>query len=398
MALLYMGFVVPSGIGRRRLQMRRVTWLRRRWRIKLAQMLSGPMRDLICWSGGAVCRSIGRYLSVVVESKRGYPLFAPEGYTPLADILKLVRNNHNDLREWSKNLVTVSVDVDQQNDADFLKYRASRARSYSFEDVFEEAFHEVLAQTELYACHPNHGVWRFAFPVLMTLVGYRHLLNEVISTKSALFDVGLDWPFYEERVLELVASKEDPWSHCFLEFPHTSPNLFFNRETYTIDISIHNEIDRNLGCGFYAEHHGYPFSVADIRSFQGWALCVETLSIDAQLQEAFRDKFARNLCRALFGEWFLKDYADDQPEMWRRFIGLEQVEIPTRGKGTVAEETASFKNAMAYLSDRDELDTTKADIKAMFCGELGERAFLRVWDRLKVEHPKLAIPGRRKKT
>ena len=149
--------------------------------------------------------------------------------------------------------------------------------------------------------------------------------------------------------------------------------------------------------GLPIKFFGYPFDAEDVRPYQGWALCVRSGFSEKQFQEDFRVCFARRFCRAVLGDWFVQEYAESQPEVWNEFIGLQTKVAPSDVKGSIASETAAFKELDAFVSKSDDVGT-KAELKAKFGQSLGERAFERVWDRLRVQHPRLSIPGRRKKS
>jgi hypothetical protein len=320
-------------------------------------------------------------------------LFAPNGYIPLADIMKQADAKSAELGKWSKLLLEKSVEMTDDLDEDFFKHRASAARIDSFAELFEAAVHESLGQFKIHACHPDVGVWRFGFPVFPNLIGNRHLFTTDEHDVKTYNGVTLDWPSHEEKIAGLVQKKIDPWSETFLELPHTSPNLFYDRDTYTISLMVHDIIAQKHRYGLALSYFGYPFEPKDIRPFEGWALCIGSEFSISMFHEKLLDSFARSFCRAAFGDSFVAEFADEQPDVWRRFIGFEVVDDMPKTNNTIAVETAAFKELDIYLSENEEVGI-KAEIKAEFGGNLGERAFERVWDRLRVRGLRSQVAGK----
>ncbi len=325
-------------------------------------------------------------------------MFSPEGYTPVSQVVDSLFEEIQDTKNWLKNLVEGSWSEVADCDPDLIEHRAFRARVYSFEEVKRMALGEVIQERSLYACHPSAGVWKFDFPNFFDrFVTYWHLANygEFLGD---FFERGLDWPSYVTQISNCVEDGQDPWAGTFCTLSRTSPDLFYNPHTYVIDLSELQLLQSTLQFEFELESHGYPFSVTELVPFEGWALAfkdptepVETLSI------AFREKAARIICDAAFGEEAVNEIFENQPEKWQKFLGIKDAQVLSGIKSTVADETKAYKFLIEYLDDKEKSET-KSELRQVCPIKLGERAFERVWDRLRQTYPELSRPGRRSKS
>ena len=66
-------------------------------------------------------------------------------------------------------------------------------------------------------------------------------------------------------------------------------------------------------------------------------------------------------------------------------------------KRTISEETISANKIFEYLLENSTQNMTKQIIKKQFGAHLGERAFIRVWNKVTEQYPELKTPGRRSK-
>lgn len=329
---------------------------------------------------------------------KGCEVHAPPGHTTIQRLMNLVEKSSAPYRTRAHALVVESLRLDEKSDPGHQGFRANRARSYSYRDLLEEALTDTLISFQVFACHPDKGVWKFDYPIFFSPIGYRHILRDVTFDAEGYFDVGLDWPHYENEILSLVAAGRDPWAETFLSMPSTSPNMFYDPLTYTVDLTEFRCLAGFVEFGQnFLETQGAAFKVSQIEPFEGWSLTIETpVQGVSTFLESYWDHFHRVLFRVIFGEEILAGYLEDA-DAWRDFVGLRPVEAPHPQRTTVASEKWAYELLDRHLSEV-ETPGRKRELRALCGSRIGERAFERVWSRLREKHPELARAGRRPKS
>jgi len=334
-------------------------------------------------------------------------MFAPEGFVPFSEIVKDIFIKNQEISKRLEEILRISLKGNEGNsEDDFLRLRASRARQYSFCEVSELALFNITEGVPKFVIHPDKRPLSFDLPILMNLHAYRYLYRAVKSDRriygasgvsgSDYFDFGLDWPHYESKIDDYVKKSKDPWSITFLEFPHTSINLFYNRSTYLIDLDEARLVRSHELDEFDLKSYGYPFNLNAIEPFEGCSICVKEKDYNLEsLQRLYEIEVFKIVLSACWGDKFTEELMENH-NFAVSFPNVEDVDSKAINKN-IASEVRAVKFLNNYL-DNNEFSGILIDLRNLLPEDLGERAFRRVVDRVRENHPDISKPGRRSKS
>lgn len=334
-------------------------------------------------------------------------MFAPEGFIPFSRIAEDTFVKNKEISERLQGMLASDFKATDENaEEQFLRFRASRAREYSFLEVAERALFDVTKGIPKYVFHPDKAPLSFDLPILMNLHDYKsefrlveHYLDEYGFSgpdKSSYFDFGLDWPYFEKEINKYVEKFEDPWSSTFLENPHTSMNLLYNRSSFLIDLDEARLVALNSPRSLDMKHLGYPFQLNAIEPFEGFSICVKEQDYNQEtLQSLYEIEVVKIVMSACWGDKLMEELST-KFDFAVSFPVAKDVDSNVV-RQNIALEGRCVKILNDYL-DNTEFSGTLTDLRNLLPEELGARQFRRVIDRVRENHPHISKPGRRGKS
>ena len=211
-------------------------------------------------------------------------MFSPNGYVSFLKAYKVVKEHYE----------KSDLDLEHLFNFSFDTYGGERsanlAKVYSEREVLEKTLFQIIEGFDYYVCSEMGEVFQFDLPVYLNLVKMRELKG-LYGFDEEYFDHHISWPDYEHIIDENLTKGADPWQATFGDFPNTSLNIYYSRETFLIDDTGYLDLNRYCNQMFFPEHYGYPFSHETIQKFNGWSLCLKSEDFQLIHQDNVKEIF-----------------------------------------------------------------------------------------------------------
>lgn len=304
-------------------------------------------------------------------------MFAPLGYEDLKGIISRL----NQQIAESGELFFPSLDRLSVEHLGWLAWR------YGELDFIEQAVIELALQGGLFVCSLDGRIMCLsANPLEQTSASAIEIFENEDNDMSLLI---------RERIAVQVPSKKnmkypeghDPWAY-HREASYRTVPLVFSRADYIVSLRNLRVYQARLNDAGHTRLASFPVNplapAEGWGNFEGWSLCISREQASEFSIENIRNVAQHKVVSAVW---------DNADEMYEELFGSNAGKTGVTGK--INQETRALKQAQKILSDESYEFRTLKTLRSEIDVTLGERAWRRVVEALRLEFPDISKPGRK---